>query len=244
MSNSKLLLELQKCYEEIEESKKVLNDGSHLYLLKKMKKEFEKIKIKYNEKRKALKDLKLEYTSIGKDLRELKNKIDKNEHDLYNNSNNDMKSINALQSNIEINKEKLRNLEDRAIELLEVEEKLKLDVESLKMDLINTKNNFYSYKDVTNEKMHNAKNKIESSESRIEKLKKIISQNELDIFYKMLEKRKVVVAKLNNQVCDGCKMKVSSVTLDSISKGKSIVYCDNCGRILVYEDEKKLKEAK
>ncbi|WP_242949455.1 hypothetical protein [Clostridium pasteurianum] len=68
-----------------------------------------------------------------------------------------MKSINALQNNIEINKEKLRNLEDRAIEFLEVEEKLKLDVESLKMDLINTKNNFYSYKQVTNEKMHEAK---------------------------------------------------------------------------------------
>lgn len=244
MDNSKLLLELQQCYQDIEESKKVLNDGSHLYLLKKMKKEFEQMKNKYNEKRKALEDLKIEYTSIGKDLRELKNIIDKNEHDLYNNSANDMKSINALQNNIETNKEKLRLLEDKAIELLEVEEKLKLDIESLKLELINVKNNFYSYKQVTNKKMHDAKKKIQESEDKIQELKKIIPENELNIFYRMFEKRKVVVAKLNNEVCEGCKMKISSVTLDSIYKGKEIVYCDNCGRILAYNDGKNLKAAK
>lgn len=244
MGNSKLLFELQQCYQDIEESKKVINDGSHLYLLKKMKKEFEKMKTKYNEKCKALEDLKIEYTSIGEELRELKNKIDKNEHDLYNNAANDMKSINALQNNIETNKEKLKLLEDKAIELLEVEERLKLDIESIKMDLINVKNNFYNYKQVTNEKMHEAKKKIQESEDKIGKLKNVIPKNELDIFYSMLEKRKVAVVKLNNEVCEGCKMKVSSMTLDSIFKGKDIVYCDNCGRILAYTDGKNLKAAK
>ncbi|MDF2502911.1 C4-type zinc ribbon domain-containing protein [Clostridium sp.] len=238
MGISKLLLQLQECYGDIEEGKKVLNDGSHLYLLKKMKKEFEEMKDKYNEKRKALQDLRTEYASIGKELREFKNKIDKNEHDLYNNSANDMKSINALQNNIETNKEKLRLLEDKAIELLEVEEKLKIDIGSLKMDLINVKNNFYNYKQVTNGKMHEAKNKLEESESKIKELKELIPKDELEVFYNMLKKRKVVVVKLNHEVCEGCKMKVSSMTLDSISKGKDIVYCDNCGRILVGDEEK------
>ncbi|AGK97097.1 zinc ribbon domain-containing protein [Clostridium pasteurianum] len=244
MGNSKLLLELQRCYQDIEESKKVLNDGSYLYLLKKMKKEFENMKDKYNGKRKALGDLKIEYTSIGKDLRNLKNKIDKNEHDLYNNADNDVKSINALQNNIEINKEKLKALEDKAIELLEVEEKLKLDIESLKMDLINVKNNFYNYKKVTSEKINDAKDKLKESEDRVEELKKIIPENELKVFYSMIDKRKVAVVKLKNEICEGCKMRVSSVTLDNIYKGKDIVYCDNCGRILIYDNGKKLKEAK
>ena len=61
---------------------------------------------------------------------------------------------------------------------------------------------------------------------------------------KQLEKRRIVVARLNHEVCEGCKMKVSAITLDRIFKGEDIVYCDNCGRILVHDEEKNLREAK
>lgn len=239
-----LLYELQNCYKAMEESKNVIKDGSHLYFLKKMKKEFEQCKVSYNKKVTELTALKAEYVSISKSLKEIKSKIDTDESDLYNKYSSDMKSINAIQNKIASNKTKLRLLEDKAIELLELEEKLKMEMENLKLELINVKNNFYSYKKDTSEKISAAKANVESLNEKIAELSKVIPKKDLDAFNTKYKTSKNVVAKVYNGICDGCKMKVSAVTLDKLSKGEDIIYCDNCGRMLVKEDEKILKKAK
>jgi predicted nucleic acid-binding Zn-ribbon protein len=244
MNDMKLLFELQNCHCSIEKNKVIIKDGSHLYLLKKMKKEFEKCKNNYNEKIQAFGDLKLEYVSTGMELKEIKLQIDKNEYDLYNKFSNDIKSINTLQNKIKNNKAKLKLVEDKAIELLETEEKLKLDIENLKMELMNVKNNFYSYKKDTSEKIEIAKSNVIKVNERIEELQKIISKEHMDIFYSKYEKNKNVVVKLSNGICGGCKMKVSAMTVDEIINKDKLVYCDNCGRILIKEEVKILKEAK
>jgi predicted nucleic acid-binding Zn-ribbon protein len=226
MNDMKLLFELQNCHCSIEKNKVIIKDGSHLYLLKKMKKEFEKCKNNYNEKIQAFGDLKLEYVSTGMELKEIKLQIDKNEYDLYNKFSNDIKSINTLQNKIKNNKAKLKLVEDKAIELLETEEKLKLDIENLKMELMNVKSNVIKVNE------------------RIEELQKIISKEHMDIFYSKYEKNKNVVVKLSNGICGGCKMKVSAMTVDEIINKDKLVYCDNCGRILIKEEVKILKEAK
>jgi predicted nucleic acid-binding Zn-ribbon protein len=178
------------------------------------------------------------------ELKEIKSKIDKDEYNLYNKFSNDIKSINTLQNKIKNNKAKLKLVEDKAIELLETEEKLKLDIENLKMELMNVKNNFYSYKKDTSEKIEIAKANITKVNERIEELQKIISKDYMDIFYSKYEKNKKVVVKLSNGICEGCKMKVSAMTLDEIINKDKLVYCDNCGRILIKEEVKILKEAK
>lgn len=243
MDNMKLLYELQSCYNSIEKNKMIIKDGSHLYLLKKMKKEFEECKNAYNEKIKALKDLKHEYTTISMKLKELKAKIDEDEYDLYNKFSNDMKSINIQQNKIKNNKDKLRLVEDNAIELLDKEEKLKLDIENLKMELINVKNNFYIYKKDTSEKIEGAKSNLAEANKKIEELKNIIPKEYTDVFYSKYEEKKEAVVKLSNGICGGCKMKVSAVTLDGFIKKDKLVYCDNCGRILVQDEDKTSKKA-
>jgi hypothetical protein len=244
MNNTKLLYELQNCYCSVEKNKRIVKDGSHLYLLKKMKKEFEQCRNDYNEKIKCLGDLKTEYISISMELKEIKAKIDKDEYDLYNKFSSDVKSINALQSKIKTGKLNLKLVEDKAIELLDTEEKLKLDIENLKMELINVKNNFYSYKKDASEKIETAKQDLTEINEKIDELKKIIPQEYIDIFYQKYNKNKNVVVKLSNGICHGCKMKVSAMTLDEIITKDKIVYCDNCGRILVQDEMKDLKVAK
>lgn len=243
MSTIRMLYELQNCYNNVQASQMIIKDGSHLYLLKKMKKEFEEHKNIYNEKVKAIKDLKDEYAATSRELKDFKDKIDKDEYVLYNNSSNDMKSINALQKSIKNNKAKLKIVEDSAIEHLEKEEKLSIDIESLKMELINVKNNFYSYKKDISQKIEKAKKDLEFANSNIEKLQKSIPENYLKAFYEKYDHKKNVVVKLTNGICEGCKMKVSAMTLDGTKKDK-ILYCDNCGRILIHEDIKSLKPAK
>ena len=241
MSTMKLLYELQNCYNKVETSKMVIKDGSYLYLLRKMKKEFGECKIKYNEKVKAIKDLKDEYGKTSRELKEFRDKIDKDEYVLYNNAQNDMKSINALQKSIKNNKAKLKIVEDSAIEHLEKEEKLNMEIENLKTELINVKNNFYSYKKDIGEKIENAKQDLEIENINIKKLQKSLPEDYLKAFYAKFEHKKNVVVRLNNGICGGCKMKVSAMTLDGVKKKDTILYCDNCGRILIHEDVQNLK---
>lgn len=246
MTNIEKLYELQKCYDEIGKSKHILNDGSYLYLLKKMKNEFEDNKNNYNKKMKSLKDLRVEYGTINVKLKDIKEKIDKDEDILYNGGNkniaNDMKSIKALQSNIKSNKLKLKNVEDEAIEMLEKEEKIKNDIDISRKNLINIKDNFYNYKSKSAVKIEESKKNIENLNLKLEEIKSTIDEKYLNEFCKIYKEKKNAVVKLNGGVCEGCKMKVSAITMDKIGKQDTIVYCENCGRILIKGEHKKIKK--
>lgn len=238
------LFELQENCDKVEANKKITLDGSYLYLLRKMKKEFEENKEKYNAKVKSIEKIKLEYASISKELKELNSKISGYVNSLYNEAGSDLKAIKALESNIKNSKTALKLLEDKAIELLETEEKLKLEIETSKTELITVKNNFYSYKNATSKKIEEANNEIRLLENEIKRLESEIPKKFLTYYNDMLKQKKKPVAILHGTVCSGCKMKVSSMTMDEIYKGKEIVLCDNCGRILLYEEVGNLKEAK
>ncbi|MDD3224514.1 MAG: C4-type zinc ribbon domain-containing protein [Clostridium sp.] len=246
MANIEKLYELQNCYDEIDKNKHILKDGSYLYLLKKMKNEFEDNKNNYNDEIKALKELHLEYGSINVKLKDTKEKIDKDEDILYNRGNKgsayDMKSINALQNSIKSNKLKFKNIEDEAIEMLEKEEKLKNNLDISKEKLINVKDNFYTYKNKSAAKIEEAKKNLESLKLKVEDIKAKIDEEYLNQFYSIHNEKKKAVVKLNKGICEGCKMKVSAITLDKIGKEDKLVYCENCGRILIKGENIKAKK--
>lgn len=239
-----MLYELQEKLEKVETNKKIILDGSYLYLLRKMKREFEENKGNYNLKVKEIENIKKEYTNIGQELKTVNSKIENDENNLYNNSTSDLKAIKALENNIKVNKAAQKDFEDKAIELLETEEKLKVEIEASKVELLTVKNNFYSYKETTSKKIQEAKQEIELLNSQIEELKKNIPENYLIEYSEMAAQKKNPIAKIHGSVCTGCKMKVSSMTMDKLYKKNEIVYCDNCGRILLMDEVDNLKEAR
>lgn len=244
MNYVKMLYELQEKSEKVEVNKKITLDGSYLYLLRKMKKEFEEYKEIYNSKCKEIDNIKNEYETISAELKTVNTKIENDENHLYNNSNNDLKAINALESNIKTNKATLKLLEDKAIVLLETEEKLKIDIENSKVELLTVKNNFYSYKETTSKKIQDAKQEILQLNNEIDELKKEIPENYLIEYSEIAAQKKKPIAKIHGSVCSGCKMKVSAMTMDKLYKKDEIVHCDNCGRVLLMDEIDNLKEAR
>ena len=77
----------------------------------------------------------------------------------------------------------------------------------------------------------------------IEKIRKDIPEEYLKQFDNTLKQKKIAVCKIVGEVCSGCKMKVSAMTMDNIKKGIEMVKCDNCGRIL-YKDENEVSNLK
>lgn len=244
MSNIKLAYSLQHNLDLIKENKKVLKDGSHIYFLKKLKKEFDHKKKEYILKKETLGTIKKGYEDISEKIKNAKKEIDENEFKLYNKVGSDLNAINKLEKSIEKGKQELKKLEDDAVELLEQEEKVNSIIENLRLELVNVRNNFYDYKEKSSKKIDEADNNIKLFEKEIENLKKDIPENMLDEIEKILKYNDTAVVKLVGAVCDGCKMKVSAMTMDSVNRGIEIVHCDNCGRILYYDIESLAKNTK
>lgn len=232
MSTVQILSDLQDKYKKVEEYNKIIKDSTGIYILKKLKKEFEDTKIRYVEKNNEIGLIKKSFISIGRELKELQAEVDARSEQLYSKSN-DAKTLEALMKNVEERKIRIKELEDYNIEMLEKEEKLKEEVEALRAQLLNLKTNFERNKQSNSEKISDANAQINELQDEILKIQKLLPQDMIYKFNNLMEAKGTAVVKLKNGVCSGCKMKVSSITLDSISSSSENIYCDNCGRILM-----------
>lgn len=238
MSIINLLLDIQKNYDKINESSKVLKDGTYIYLLKKIKNDFEDIKNKYKENEKQIHEIKNGYMKISIITNDKKKELDAFEFELYNNAGSDIKKINDIQLKIDECKKILKEYDDQSVVLLEKEDKLTAESDILRVKLANIKNDFNEYKTVCNKKINDAKKVIQKSKRIIETKEKEVPELLLREFNKIKEIKGSGVTVVEKGLCRGCKMKVSALTLDEIKKGQNIVYCDNCGRILFCDIDK------
>jgi predicted nucleic acid-binding Zn-ribbon protein len=229
-----MLVELQENEIKAAENNKIIKDGSYIYLLKKMKSEFEKFKEEFIAKDSKIKDIRDNFKVISSKTKELKEKIEADEKMIYS-TNNSSKTVEKLQKRLSDNKKILNEIDDKNIILLESEEKLVEEKEILREKLVEFKNNFYEYKEASNKKILNAQEELKKYNSAIEEIKKLIPENILKEYYGVKSTKGIAVASIKAGVCSGCKMKVSAMTLDQIKKSKEKVLCDNCGRILYYK---------
>lgn len=228
----KMLLELQEKRENIKKCVVVLKDRKNIVILKNMKSEFETIKTEYNEKKKLLKDLNLQYERLSNESSEAKDECKQLESRLYERAGSDLKLIQNLQNKINITKSKLKELEEKAFKILEEEEKQDKMVKQLKSTLIGIKNKHTALKDECSCTINNARKEYEEAKEKSVELEKNIPSDLLQKFNIIFKEKGTGAAVLRSDVCRGCGMKVSSLTIDSIKKKDSIVYCDNCGRIV------------
>ena len=238
MSIINLLLDIEKNYDKINDGNKVLKDGTYIYLLKKMKGEFEDIKLKYKNKEKQIHEIKNGYMKISIITNDKKKETDALEFELYNNAGSDIDKINSIQLKIDECKRILKEYDDQSVVLLEEEDKLNSESDVLRVKLANVKNEFYEYKTVSNKKINDAKKAIGKAKKVIELKEKEVPETMLQEFTKIKQIKGSGAAVVEKGVCKGCKMKVSALTLDDIKKAQTIVHCDNCGRILFCDIDK------
>jgi len=234
MEKFDMLIELQKNYDIIKASSKDLKNGSSIYSLKKLKDDFESTKNKYKGKEKEINLLREQYKKINESINNAKKETEKNEYLLYNNAGSDLKLIEGLQKKVADLKHSAAELDSKTLEMLEHEEKLSHESDMLRMELSELKNEFESVKETGNKRINSAKIELEKAQNNVDELEKLLPQDIIKKFKEIKELKGSAVARLDNGICHGCKMRISSVTLDKIKKGYNVVYCDNCGRILFH----------
>ncbi len=147
-----------------------------------------------------------------------------------------IKELQALEMDIESLKERQTVIEDQIIEVMELNEPIENEIQSL----LQLQDSLIKNEAKLSEALQEAIKKIEF---RINEIKAEISHltndlpNELISEYESLRSRSshVGIAKLVNRTCNGCNLELPAVEVDRIKKlpEDSIINCEECGCILV-----------
>lgn len=231
------LIRLEENYRKIEEGNKIVNDDTDINMLKKMKNDFERLKAKYLEKKQQIQETKSEYIKISSKINSEKTEMKDVQNKLYNEYGSDVRMIEKCEKQIENHKTAIKEMEYNSIEILEKEDRLKLQIEKLRQELVNLKNNFQEYKESSTNRIMEANKSIKEGEKAVAILESELPEKIL-LEYKSIRKAKnSAVVPVRNEICGGCKIKLSAITISQLNKNKEVICCDNCGRI-VYLPEK------
>lgn len=228
----KLLILLDKKYKELKLNKDIVKDKKSFNTLKDIKENFDKIKSIYIQESYQISEINKEINDLNDKLRIIKDSIEDKKSKLYNKYGSDIKIIGKLEKDIEKNETNAAEMQKHLDELLHKEKELVLNSDKLKLELKKLKDEFMETKTKRNNKINNAKSKITALQEEISYLEQNIDRKILDKYNSIKSEKGVAMAEVNKGICLGCKLKLSSITIQKLKEGKEIVFCDNCGKII------------
>lgn len=144
----------------------------------------------------------------------------------------------ALVTEIENSKNSKLKIEDELLDLMESEEKLSKNVKKLLSELTSAEKEFSEKKTLLEKDLNKQKENIAKfTEERNPKLNSL-SNNIADKYENVRKNKKgLAVVVIENDSCGGCHRNLPVHVIDEVMKGKNIVVCNNCLRILYQKHE-------
>lgn len=231
----KNLFMLQDCYNKISKYNSVLKDEERLNMLKGIKEKYENTKMDYENNINSLRASERELLSLESKLNLNSKELKRLEHELYNDSGSDLKLIENIEGKIQAVKELNDEINQKIEERKTHERELKISILKYRKLIQKLKDDFIKEKKEFSNSIDEAKKKLPAKLKERDELSGKIPLAILKNFEYLIKNKENAVSELRDGICLGCRMMVSSMTIDELNKGKDIVYCDNCGRILYYD---------
>lgn len=174
-----------------------------------------------------------ELRSLEMDLEEISGKIASAQEMLYGGQIANPKELANLGQEIEYLKRRESEIEDKTLETMaEVEEKesrLKAGEESLRR----TEQEWEAIQDDSRRRAEELRSGLTSLAEQREETLRMVSKEDL-IIYEDLRRRKAgqAVALLEGGICQGCRVALPTSLVQKVRRGKDLVYCGSCERIL------------
>ncbi len=174
-----------------------------------------------------------ELRSLEMDLEEISDKIASAQGMLYGGQITNPKELANLGQEIEYLKRRESEIEDKTLETMaEVEEKesrLKAGEESLRR----TEQEWEAIQDDSRRRAEELRSGLTSLAEQREETLRMVSKEDL-IIYEDLRRRKAgqAVALLEGGICQGCRVALPTSLVQKVRRGKDLVYCGSCERIL------------
>lgn len=82
-------------------------------------------------------------------------------------------------------------------------------------------------------KFHSLDNSISEKSFDLMRLESEVDQALFSEYYRLAENKKNPIVEVKRKICTGCYYPLSLAKVDEWRRAKGLVYCDECGRILV-----------
>jgi len=143
----------------------------------------------------------------------------------------------AIGNEIERYAKEIQQIEDQELELMDQTDKLKIEIAADDQKVS-------AGRDSVAKQMMDLEHKAHALEAQLLELSneraEIASRVDEDVLYRFerlfKSKGDAAIVALRHEVCTGCHMKITPQTAHRVKSGREIVSCEQCGRILFWED--------
>lgn len=225
----KQLLDLQKIDSQLDRLNSELNDLP--LLIQKKRELIQGIRQEHEVKKKKLLSFQLERKNKEVELASLEEKIRKHEAELNAIKSNE--AYKALMREIEGVKKEKGTLEEEILRLFDEADRLNLD---LKKEETGLKEDAQKLE----QEIAEMETQIQKSGQDLEEKKKgrdafvaAVNKEIFKVYEYVREKKKgVAIVAIDGECCAGCNTFLTPGTINEVKKGKNLVRCDSCARIL------------
>ncbi len=195
--------------------------------LEELEDDYSKKENQFKADRKKLKQMELEEQAIADQSKELK-------ENMYGGKVTNVKELEQMHRRLDHLADNKKLLEENIIDLME-------SVETLEEELANVADKIKQAQDELNEKERELEKKklqynqeLGQLQAQREELVKKIEKKYLDKYLILVQKHHgKALARVNDDICSGCRVFISSALKGHLYNPSAMVYCENCGRLLV-----------
>ena len=195
--------------------------------LEELEDDYSKKENQFKADRKKLKQMELEEQAIADQSKELK-------ENMYGGKVTNVKELEQMHRRLDHLADNKKLLEENIIDLME-------SIETLEEELANVADKIKQAQDELNEKERELEKKklqynqeLGQLQAQREELVKKIEKKYLDKYLTLVQKHHgKALARVNDDICSGCRVFISSALKGHLYNPSAMVYCENCGRLLV-----------
>lgn len=236
MSQVKDLWELQNLENSLEDLHKEIKTPPLYSQLKRLKTEIESAQGVLRKVMEEKEVLNKKTKSAELDCADIKEKMQPVSEKLYSGEITNPKELDSINHNLEAFQEKLNEVEEKLINLLEQKEELEGSFGNDNQILADKKQNFRDLHVQFQNAQEQKKTEKTQLEAAFKKLSASIDKNSLEKYNKMKANIPNPIAQVVNGMCSGCHMAVNFSVQKELKIPTAMVLCDNCGRLIWQEN--------
>ncbi|MBN2227309.1 MAG: hypothetical protein JW763_08080 [candidate division Zixibacteria bacterium] len=215
---------------ELERSKEYIPD-----MMENLRREIDESDRQFTDARQALSDSKVTQKNLELVVQEKQEALKKLQNQMMAIKTN--KEYDALVSQIDTVKEAINENETSLLEVIERIEKLESEIDDIEKKSEETRKQNEKQLAILQEKMDSVGTKVRMKEDERTNIKVRIPRQIMSTYDRVRKNRGgAAVVPVRKRACGGCYKALSPHVIQEIKRHNQLITCDNCGRILIWQD--------
>jgi len=176
-------------------------------------------------------ELKKKQHDVEWEIEDITSKLLSAQETLYSGRITNPKELSSLQHEVENIKNQRDNLEEQALEIMEQVEAASKELVILNQKLDKVRKHWQQEQQRLKDVIKELEISLSDLNDARQQFLKVIDDETTDCYRKLRQKRVRAVARVEQGICRGCGISLSTAELQR-AKGDKIIMCNSCGRIL------------